>query len=134
MDTMQFRYRLRYRSKVSANFGFGIGPKPKQWFRSYTTLYTPQKLQLPLGLLYLFLQPWFKFIILGRKFILYTLINHVQNIHKQFLIRPLTKYIYLIICIAIILRIIRLSTFSRKISLSVTRGGWTQKIKVFQTK
>ena len=37
---MQFRYQLQYRPKVSANLGFsfGIGPKPKQWFRSYTTL------------------------------------------------------------------------------------------------
>ena len=36
---MQFRYWLQYRPKVSDNVGFslGIGPKPKQWFRSYTT-------------------------------------------------------------------------------------------------
>ena len=38
---MWFWYQLRYWPKVLANvgFGFGIRPKPKQWFRLYTTLY-----------------------------------------------------------------------------------------------
>ena len=29
--------KTRSRSKVSTNLGFGIGPKPKQWFRSYSS-------------------------------------------------------------------------------------------------
>ena len=35
-----FRYRLQCWLKVSANLGFGYGirPKPKQWFRSYTSM------------------------------------------------------------------------------------------------